>query len=144
MKKLTAIVNLPFVDLGVRRCTFEDGSMFDHEMARFQGKRVNIRPYDAIGYDFYGSLDSCNGMALKREWLKDFEEEVDWASVPKDTKVLVRDRDSQPWVKRYFSYKGKCHYFCFPEGSDSWSSASIPYGIEPWNQAKFWREGGHD
>ena len=32
------------------------------------------------------------------------EREIDWSKVPVDTPVLVRDRDENNWVKRYFAF----------------------------------------
>ena len=33
----------------------------------------------------------------------DFEEVVDWSKVPVDTKILVKDREMDPWVHRHFA-----------------------------------------
>ena len=52
------------------------------------------------------------------------ELEVDWSKVPVDTPILVRNYESDSWVKRYFAYyrdrDGKV--FAYDFGATSWSA----------------------
>ena len=57
-------------------------------------------------------------------------EEVDWAKVPKDTKVLVRNSKDEEWRKRYFSKYKDGRFYTFNTGGTSWSASD----------ETFWRE----
>ncbi len=50
------------------------------------------------------------------------EPQVDWSKVAVDTPILVRNCDTNAWIKRYFAeYKHK-HIYAWNDGGDSWSS----------------------
>ena len=57
---------------------------------------------------FFWKVENDNRSCEKRikEWSeKEYVEPpvVDWSKVPVDTKVYVRDSDSEPWKPRYFA-----------------------------------------
>mgnify|MGYP001514608580 CR=1 FL=1 len=72
-----------------------------------------------IAVDKEGKLCDCNVIRCSdcawssksrcrerfKEWAKQeyVESTVDWSKVPVDTKVYVRDSDSDPWKPRYFA-----------------------------------------
>ena len=73
--------------------------------------------------------DDCSGMdcgqcnMLSLIWLlEDYEEpEVDWSKVEVDTPILVRDNDSDKWIRRYFAtHEGKSVY-AWNCGRTSWT-----------------------
>lgn len=63
-----------------------------------------------------------------REKLKEWSEQeyveppVDWSKVPVDTKVFVRDCDSDPWKPRYFAKFEDGKIFAWASGVTSFSS----------------------
>ena len=76
--------------------------------------------------DFRGACDRKRYKWLYAEYV---EPEVDWSKVPIDTKILVRDRETDPWDKRYFSrVDAKEGVYAFDLGNTSWSAE----GCETW------------
>lgn len=65
-------------------------------------------------------------------------EQIDWSSVPVDTKVLVRDNDTHKWKKAYFKeYRANDPYapfVTFGIGKTSWSASSS--SDTGWDQCK--------
>lgn len=59
-------------------------------------------------------------------------EEVDWAKVPKDTKVLVRNSKDEEWRKRYFSEYKDGRFYTFDMGGTSWSTSDKTF----WKECK--------
>ena len=59
-------------------------------------------------------------------------EEVDWAKVPKDTKVLVRNSKDEEWHKRYFSKYKDGRFYTFNMGGTSWSTSDETF----WKECK--------
>jgi len=60
------------------------------------------------------------------EWLyaEYVEPEIDWSKVPIDTKILVRDLETDPWCRRYFAgYVGGIVY-AWADGATEWSHTS--------------------
>lgn len=61
--------------------------------------------------------------------------EIDWTKVPENTRILVRDRDNNPWLNAHFAYYRNGHVFAFPYGRTSWTIAP-DMTICPWNCAE--------
>lgn len=60
---------------------------------------------------------------------------TDWNAVEVDTKVFVRDSESDNWIPRYFSEYKNGKVYTFPDGATSFSSTSP--GMRPyWHHAK--------
>lgn len=74
-------------------------------------------------FDIMRVLDLEDNLIWKRE-------EVDWAKVPADTKVLVRNSKDGEWCKRYFSEYKDGRFYTFDMGGTSWSTSD----------KTFWRE----
>lgn len=72
-----------------------------------------------------------------REWLEQeyVEPRVDWSKVPVDTKVFVRDYDSQPWRPRYFAKFENGKIYTWNDGRSSFTSLE-PRTTSWWNQGK--------
>lgn len=62
-----------------------------------------------------------------KEWSEQeyVEPPVDWSKVPVDTKVYVRDSDSEPWKPRYFAKFEDGKIFTWPNGATSFSNNSV-------------------
>ena len=69
-----------------------------------------------------------------RELLWISEDETDWNKVEVDTKVLVRDRPNDKWVKRYFAKYEDGKVYVFTEGRTSWNNR----GITHLEETKLW------
>lgn len=60
---------------------------------------------------------------------------VDWSKVPVDTKVYVRDSDSEPWKPRYFAKFEDGKIFTWTNGATSFSMNGV-CDSSWWNQGK--------
>lgn len=86
----------------------------------------------------------CSGPSCK-EKTKDWSEQeyveppVDWSKVPVDTKVFVRDYDSQPWGPRYFAKFENGKIYTWNDGRSSFTSLE-PRTTSWWNQVKLAEE----
>lgn len=80
----------------------------------------------------WSSLSAFNDLFIDVKWddeepfsIESYLGVIDWTKVPSDTKVLVRDSESDSWKKRYFSsYLGNdfsTPFTTFCEGRTSWS-----------------------
>lgn len=81
---------------------------------------------------------SCNNCRKKfREWLEQeyVEPPVDWSKVPVDTKVFVRDSDSDTWKPRYFAKFEDGKIFTWTNGATSFSRSRFG-DLSWWNQVK--------
>ena len=50
------------------------------------------------------------------------EPSVDWAKVPVDTPILVRDYGDREWIRRYFARYANGKVFAWGSGATSWST----------------------
>ena len=71
-----------------------------------------------------------------RELLWSIEDKIDWDEVEVDTKVLVRDRPYNEWLKRYFAKYENGKVYVFNDGRTSWSCG----GITHWEETKLWED----
>lgn len=81
---------------------------------------------------------NCNNCRKKfREWLEQeyVEPVVDWSNVAVDTKVYVRDFDSEPWKPRYFAKFEDGKIVTWKYGATSFSAYDID-NVSKWNQGK--------
>lgn len=80
---------------------------------------------------------SCNNCRKKfREWLEQeyVEPPVDWSKVPVDTKVFVRDSDSESWYPRYFAK--------FEDGKIfTWTNGTTSFSAKGFDDVILWRQG---
>ena len=76
-----------------------------------------------------------------REKLKEWSEQeyveppVDWSKVPVDTKVYVRDSDSEVYYPRYFARFEQGKIFTWVNGATSFSAKGFD-DVTWWNQGK--------
>ena len=84
---------------------------------------------------FNNNIDFCSEGALNWLFTEYKEPEVDWSKVNVDTPILVREYESNKWVKRYFAkfVDGKVYAWC--DGATSWT-ANDEYDVTSWNCAK--------
>ena len=71
-----------------------------------------------------------------RELLWSIEDKIDWDEVEVDTKVLVRDRPYNEWLKRYFAKYENGKVYVFDDGRTSWNCR----GITHWEETKLWED----
>lgn len=72
-----------------------------------------------------------------KEWSEQeyVEPPVDWSKVPVDTKVYVRDSDSEPWCPRYFARFKNGKIFTWTNGATSFSANNFD-DVVWWIQGK--------
>lgn len=72
-----------------------------------------------------------------KEWSEQeyVEPPVDWSKVPVDTKVFIRDSDSQPWRPRYFARFENGKIYTWNDGRSSFTALEHR-AISWWNQGK--------
>lgn len=104
-----------------------------------------------IAVDKEGKLCDCNVILCSdcawsdksrcRERFKEWAEQeyveppVDWSKVPVDTKVYVRDSDSDPWKPRYFAKFEGGKIFTWTNGATSFSANNFD-DVVWWIQGK--------
>ena len=81
----------------------------------------------------------CKEMLKKWSEQEYIEPPVDWSKVPVDTKVYVRDLDSDPWKPRYFAKFEDGKIFAWTNGATSFSKNSV-CDSSWWNQGKLAEE----
>ena len=62
------------------------------------------------------------------------EPSVDWAKVPVDTPILVRDYEGNEWIRRYFAGYENGKILAWYDGATSWSTDRK--GVVRWKYAK--------
>ena len=79
--------------------------------------------------------ENCEENILR--WLfSEYEEpEVDWSKVKVDTPILVRDYESEEWVRRYFAKFVDGKVYAWMGGATSWTADS-EYRMNFWEYAK--------
>lgn len=91
------------------------------------------------GCIFFWKVENDKRSCEKRvkEWSEQeyVEPPVDWSKVPVDTKVYVRDSDSEPWKPRYFAKFEDGKIFTWTNGATSFSRDSV-CDSSWWNQGK--------
>ena len=89
---------------------------------------------DCIDCVYYKNGE-CNSKT--EEWLfSEYKEpEVDWSKVKVDTPILVRNYESNEWIKRYFAEYRSGEVYAWKYGATSWT-ANNEYAVSSWNYAK--------
>lgn len=101
------------------------------------------------GVPYRCSGDSCDDCDFKNsekgcyicgctDWLfSEYKEEpeVDWSKVKVDTPILVRDYESEEWVRRYFAKFADGKVYAWMGGATSWTADS-EYRMNFWEYAK--------
>ena len=64
----------------------------------------------------------------------------DWTKVPVDTPILVKDRESDEWFRRYFAKYENEQVYAWCDGCTSWSKLYGDEDCSPWNYAKLAEE----
>ena len=106
---------------------------FNDDLSRKTSDEIKItKIYDLSEY----ASMSLEFSTENRELLWSIEDKIDWDEVEVDTKVLVRDRPYNEWLKRYFAKYENGKVYVFNDGRTSWSSR----GITHWEETKLWEE----
>ena len=81
--------------------------------------------------------DNCYCGEKIKKWSEQeyVEPPVDWSKVPVDTKVYVRDSDSDPWKPRYFAKFEDGKIFVWINGATSFSANNFD-DVVWWIQGK--------
>ena len=71
-----------------------------------------------------------------RDLLWNVEDKLDWDEVEVDTKVLVRNKPDDNWLKRYFAKYEDGKVYVFKNGRTNWNNE----GITHWQETKLWED----
>ena len=91
-----------------------------------------LKVYDLSEYESCSLKFSTEG----RELLWNKEDQVNWNEIEVDTKVLVRDRPYNEWLKRHFAKYENGKVYVFNDGRTSWNNE----GITHWEETKLWED----
>ena len=106
---------------------------FNDDLSRKTSDEIKItKIYDLSEYESM----SLEFSTEHRELLWSIEDKIDWNKVEVDTKVLVRDRPYNEWLKRHFAKYENGKVYVFNDGRTSWNSR----GITHWEETKLWEE----
>ena len=106
---------------------------FNDDLSRKTSDEIKItKIYDLSEYESM----SLEFSTEHRELLWSIEDKIDWNKVEVDTKVLVRDRPYNEWLKRHFAKYENGKVYVFNDGRTSWSSR----GITHWEETKLWED----
>ena len=99
--------------------------------------------------DGLSKCDSHGGWLSAWEWNEGGElakkaaeeaERVDWASVPVDTKILVRDNDREKWQRRHLSRYENGTVYTWTGGETSFTTEEFSDTETKWRFAKLYKE----
>lgn len=85
-----------------------------------------------INCDLY-EIGKCNYDSVSTWANSEYIEAHPCQSCKVDDKVLVRDREDEPWKRRYFEKISFGYVYCYADGCTSWSSTDEPV---PWKHGK--------
>ena len=106
---------------------------FNDDLSRKTSDEIKItKIYDLSEY----ASMSLEFSTENRELLWSTEDKIDWDEVEVDTKVLVRDRPYNEWLKRYFAKYENGKVYVFDDGRTSWNCR----GITHWEETKLWED----
>ena len=106
---------------------------FNDDLSSSLSSKIKItKIYDLSEYA-YMSLEFSTE---NRDLLWSIEDKIDWDEVEVDTKVLVRDRPYNEWLKRHFAKYENGKVYVFNDGRTSWNNE----GITHWEETKLWED----
>ena len=84
--------------------------------------------------DFNGNI-CCRKNVNKWANSEYVEPSVDWSKVPVDTPIIVKQRENEEWVHRYFAKYENGLVYAWEDGATSWSAENYFHCID-WKYAK--------
>ena len=80
----------------------------------------------------------ANCIEGRKQWLE--EEYNEWENTEVDTRILVRDKECNPWEHRHFHKYEKGKVYAFVGGRTSFTVDGYPNISNPWKHAKLYNE----
>lgn len=106
---------------------------FNNDLSRKISDEIKItKVYDLSEY----ASDALEFSTAHRDLLWTIEDKTDWSKVEVDTKVLVRNKPNDEWLKRHFAKYEDGKVYVFENGRTSWNSR----GITHWEETKLWED----
>ena len=108
-----------------------------NSIAKTRGILVTCRETKCALCDFNGPIDPDCCEYKRLEWANSeyIEPPVDWSKVSVDTPILVRQSESNEWVRRSFAKYENNMVYTWEAGTTSWSAGG-PVHITDWKYAK--------
>ena len=110
-----------------------DLKSFNYDLSGKNDKIKITKVYDLSEY----ASTSLKFSTEDRELLWTIEDEIDWNKIEVDTKVLVRDKPYNKWLKRHFAKYEDGKVYVFKDGRTSWNDVGI---IQHWKETKLWKD----
>ena len=109
-----------------------DLSCSGYSFAKVDGKITKCSETDCVECDFGGSYKCRMKIA---EWANSEYDDlpVDWSKVAVDTKIFVKDRESDKWHPRHFAKYENGMVYTWDSGATSWSASGY---MSKWKYAK--------
>ena len=88
MGKITGIIKSAEEITGQKDCTSFEGRGYNYskELNVLAGNRIELQELFDTRYYYYRTKAN---LVLKKDWVKDIKEEVDWSTVKMDAKVII-------------------------------------------------------
>ena len=74
------------------------------------------------------------------EIVMEYKPKIDWENVPVDAKILVKLREDDTWLKRYFAKYENGKVYAWNNGATSFSADNNKYYVADWKYAKLYKE----
>lgn len=118
---------------------------YENEIRKYNGNEFCVdfvQPY-ILKENGCASINCEACFMYQMVWLlKDYEEskepekpeepEIDWTKIPKDTPILVRDYEDEPWREMHFAECIFGNVYTWQNGKTSWTTKDT----YPWKYAK--------
>ena len=109
-----------------------DLKSFNYDLSGKNDKIKITKVYDLSEY----ASTSLKFSTEDRKLLWVLKDEVDWNKVEVDTKVLVKYKPHNEWLKRHFAKYEDGKVYVFKNGRTNWNNE----GITHWQETKLWEE----
>lgn len=92
-----------------------------NDIAKVDDKLMACREVKCFNCDWRHHGTRCTAAML--QWLyEEYEPQVDWSKVEVDTPILVRNKNDDEWMRRYFAKCENGTVYAWNYGRTSWSA----------------------
>lgn len=128
------LINMGVINPKIMIGFSKDGKLLNCRFAKCSDCKEILMAQLNISNEEY-CKESCRKNILK--WLLSEYKgpEIDWSKVKVDTPILVRDYESEEWVRRYFAKFADGKVYAWSDGATSWT-ADGECDVSFWNYAK--------
>lgn len=126
------------------KCLVFNGEFYDSEFLKSVNCRTcnyddNMNSVISSRFDIQEVYDTPSAMCHVHLSNMLWERPIDWSKIEIDTKILVRDNDSEEWFRRHFAGVKDGIVYAWGDGGTSWSIGKGKRTV-CWKQAKLYKE----